>query len=101
MMLSAFKQRIEVISAKYPNVRLKQEKAVTKREIQALLIMRNSNFLKFAAKYGYLARTVTQVVDRWAGKKELPQGRLSFRILVDLSREIDQEITPGLFSQAV
>jgi len=99
-MLSAFKQRIESISARYPNVQLKQEKVVTKREIQARLIERGSNFLKFATKHGYAPRTVTQVVDRWAGKKELPQGRLSFRILVDISKEIGQEVSPGLLSEA-
>lgn len=73
---------------------------MNKRQIQARLIERDSNFRQFALKHGYAPRTVTQVVDRWAGKDDLPIGRLSFRILVDLSNEIGQEVTRGLLSQA-
>jgi hypothetical protein len=72
--------------------------AMSKRQIQARLIEQNSNFRKFALSRGYEPRTVTQVVNRWAGKSELPRGRLSFRILRDLSRAIGREISPGLLA---
>lgn len=72
--------------------------AMNKRQIQARLIEQNSNFRKFALSRGYEPRTVTQVVNRWAGKSELPRGRLSFRILRDLSRAIGREISPGLLA---
>lgn len=71
---------------------------MNKRQIQARLIEQNSNFRKFALSRGYAPRTVTQVVNRWAGKSELPRGRLSFRILRDLSKAIGREISPGLLA---
>ena len=70
--------------------------AMEKRLIQARLIERGSNFRKFAISHGYEPRTVTQVIQRWAGHSNLPSGRLSFRILKDLSVFIGQEILPGI-----
>ncbi len=72
---------------------------MNKLQIQARLIERGSNFRKFALAGGYEPRTVTQVVTRWAGQKELPRGRLSFRILKELSRVIDAEIIPGILRE--
>jgi len=72
---------------------------MNKRQIQARLIERGSNFRQFALAHGYEPRTVTQVVTRWAGKRDLPRGRLSFRILHDLSQEIGREVCPGLFDE--
>ncbi|WP_288472308.1 hypothetical protein [uncultured Pseudomonas sp.] len=72
---------------------------MNKLQIQARLIERGSNFRKFALAGGYEPRTVTQVVTRWAGQRELPRGRLSFRILKELSRVIDAEIVPGILSE--
>ncbi|MCE7510270.1 hypothetical protein [Alloalcanivorax xenomutans] len=69
---------------------------MNKRYIQARLIERGSNFRRFALEHGYHPRTVLQVVDRWAGRQDLPRGRLSFAILRDLSEAIDQDVTPGL-----
>lgn len=69
-----------------------------KREIHAKLIERNSNFRQFALIKGYQPRTVTKVVERWAGKKHLPRGKMSYQILKDLSLAIGQEITPGILS---
>lgn len=68
------------------------------QQVQARLIERGSNFRQFALDRGYQPRTVTQVVARWAGKQELPRGRLSFRILRDLSRFIGREVVPGVLS---
>lgn len=73
---------------------------MNKRQIQASLMLRNSNFRQFALAHGYQPRTVTQVVTRWAGKKDLPRGRMTFRILQELSLEIGKEILPGLLQEA-
>lgn len=69
-----------------------------KRQVLARLIERGSNFRRFALARGYEPRTVTQVVDRWIGGSDLPRGRLSFRILLDLSNEVGKEVVPGLFA---
>lgn len=70
--------------------------AMEKRQIQARLIENGSNFRQFAISHGYEPRTVTQVVQRWAGHDSLPRGRLSFRILRDISRLIGKEVLPGI-----
>ena len=69
---------------------------MNKRQIQARLIERGSNFRQFALGAGYEPRTVTQAVSRWAGKKELPRGRLTYKIVRDLSVVIGREVTPGI-----
>lgn len=71
-----------------------------KQKVHALLIERGSSFSKWSVNHGYKTRTVTQVVQRWAGKKSLPRGRLTYRILQDLSREIGHEIIPGILEAA-
>lgn len=70
--------------------------AMEKRQIQARLIENGSNFRQFAISHGYEPRTVTQVVQRWAGQDSLPRGRLSFSILKDISRLIGKEVLPGI-----
>lgn len=70
--------------------------AMEKRQIQARLIENGSNFRQFAISHGYEPRTVTQVVQRWAGHDSLPRGRLSFSILRDISRVIGKEVLPGI-----
>lgn len=67
-----------------------------KRQIHARLIESGSNFRQFAIKHDYQPRTVTQVVSRYAGGKDLPRGRLSYAILRALSREIGREVVPGV-----
>ncbi|RAI69555.1 hypothetical protein DOZ80_14030 [Pseudomonas fluorescens] len=67
-----------------------------KRQIQARLIENGSNFRQFAISHGYEPRTVTQVVQRWAGHDTLPRGRLSFCILRDISKLIGKEVLPGI-----
>lgn len=74
--------------------------AMEKRQIQARLIERGSNFRQFALSHGYEVRTVTQVVQRWAGHKTLPRGRLTFQILRDLSRVIGKEVLPGILAES-
>lgn len=71
-----------------------------KNQVHARLIERGSNFQRWAEENGYKPRTVTQVVDRWAGKQDLPRGRLSFRILLELSRAIGEEVIPGIMKEA-
>lgn len=71
-----------------------------KRQIQARLIERGSNFRQFALSHGYEVRTVTQVVQRWAGHDKLPRGRLTFQILRDLSRVIGKEVLPGILTDS-
>lgn len=73
--------------------------AMEKRQIQARLIERGSNFRQFALSHGYEVRTVTQAVQRWAGNNKLPRGRLTFQILRDLSRMIGKEILPGILAE--
>lgn len=72
---------------------------MNKQQIHARLIERQSNFRQFALAQGYSPRTVTQVVDRWAGRNELPRGRLSFRILKDLSLVVGKEVIPGILHE--
>lgn len=74
--------------------------AMEKRQVQARLIERGSNFRQFALSHGYEVRTVTQVVQRWAGNNKLPRGRLTFQILRDLSRMIGKEIVPGILAES-
>lgn len=72
---------------------------MNKRQIHARLIEQGSNFRQFAISTGYEPRTVTQAVARWAGKNTLPRGRLTFRILKELSRTIGKEIVPGILHE--
>lgn len=74
--------------------------AMEKLQIQARLIERGSNFRQFALSHGYEVRTVTQVVQRWAGHNKLPRGRLTFQILRDLSRVIGKEVLPGILAES-
>lgn len=75
------------------------DKLMNKHQIHARLIEQGSNFRQFAISTGYEPRTVTQAVDRWAGKQDLPRGRLTFRILKELSRTIGKEIVPGILHE--
>lgn len=75
--------------------------AMEKRQIQARLIERGSNFRQFAMSHGYEPRTVTQAIQRWAGHASLPQGRLTFCILRDLSEFIGEEVLPGILTESI
>lgn len=72
---------------------------MNKHQIHVRLIERHSNFRQFALGSGYSPRMVMQAVDRWAGKNDLPRGRLTFKILRDLSKTIGKEIIPGILQE--
>ncbi|VTL98589.1 phage-associated protein, BcepMu gp16 family [Pseudomonas aeruginosa] len=61
---------------------------MTPNQIRARLVEKGSSYRKFALARGYEPRNVTQVVARWAGAERLPNGRLAYAILKDLS-EVD------------
>lgn len=69
-----------------------------KHQVRARLVERGSSYRQWAIVNNYQPRTVTQAVSRWAGKSELPRGRLTYRILRDLSQELGQEITRGVLA---
>lgn len=69
---------------------------MNKRQIQARLIEQGLSFRQFAISKGYEPRTVTQTVERWAESAELPNGRIAFSIMRDLSQQIGAELIPGL-----
>ncbi|PIQ38940.1 MAG: hypothetical protein COW58_14385 [Thalassolituus sp. CG17_big_fil_post_rev_8_21_14_2_50_53_8] len=77
-----------------------QAKRLAMRAIQARLVEQDSNFRQFALDKGFEPRTVTQVVARYAGQDDLPRGRLSFRILLELSRATGLEVVPGILKAA-
>jgi hypothetical protein len=72
-----------------------------KRKVRALLVERDTSYRKWAIANGYQPRTVTQAVNRWAGKHDLPRGRLTYRILHDLSRYLGKEVVRGVLETAV
>lgn len=69
---------------------------LTVNKVRALLVERGSNLRQFSLRHGYKPRSVQQALERWAGRDSLPLGRLTYRMLQDLSREIGQEIVPGI-----
>ncbi|WP_313128856.1 hypothetical protein [Stutzerimonas nitrititolerans] len=72
---------------------------MNKRQIHARLIEQGLTFRKFALTKGYDPRTVTQTVARWAGSQTLPNGRIAFSIMRDLSVQIGIELIPGVLAQ--
>ncbi|KAB0547876.1 hypothetical protein F7R01_10265 [Pseudomonas argentinensis] len=73
---------------------------MTPNQIRARLIEKGSSYRQFALARGYEPRNVTQVVARWAGADRMPNGRLAFAILRDLSREIGTDVVPGILAEA-
>lgn len=69
---------------------------MNKLQIRARLIEQGISLRQFALTHGYEARTVTQVIDRWLGSSTLPNGRVAFSIMRDLSIAVDCELIPGL-----
>ena len=80
---------------------LSQWEYMTKQQLHARLIERGSNFRQFAAAHGYNPRTVTQVVVRWVGRDELPNGRLSYAVLRDLSTFVGEPVSPALSRESL
>lgn len=71
---------------------------MTPNQIRARLIERNLSYRQFALAKGYDPRTVTQTVARWAGSATLPNGRIAFSIMRDLSQLLGTELIPGLLT---
>ena len=69
---------------------------MTYTTVRARLVEQGSSIRNFALNHGYKPRSVQQAVERWAGRDSLPLGRLTYKILQDLSHEIGQEIVPGI-----
>lgn len=71
---------------------------VQKHQVRARLVERGSSYRQWALARGYQPRTVSQAVNRWAGKDSLPRGRLTYHVLRELSQFIDAEITKGVLA---
>lgn len=71
---------------------------LSKNQIRARLIEQELSFRSFALSNGYDPRTVTQTIARWAGSETLPNGRIAFSIMRDLSLQLNTELIPGLIS---
>ena len=71
---------------------------MTANQIRARLIEQGLSFRQFAMAKGYDPRTVTQTVARWAGSDTLPNGRIAFSIMRDLSKQVGSELIPGLLA---
>ena len=69
-----------------------------KAKIRARLVERGTSYRQWAIAHNYHPRTVTQAVNRWAGKADLPRGRLTYNILRDLSQYIGAEVTKGVLA---
>ncbi|HGB5308488.1 TPA: hypothetical protein ACIVON_002881 [Salmonella enterica subsp. enterica serovar Poona] len=69
---------------------------MNKHQIHVRLVEQHSSFRQFALSRGYKPRTVTQAVKRWAGGRDFPRGRLTYKILCDLSDAIGEEVIPGI-----
>lgn len=72
----------------------------TFRRAYAALVLKGHSWASWADEKGYLPRTVTQVVNRYAGTNDQPRGRLTWKILCDLSRDTGIELVPGSLSKA-
>ncbi len=71
---------------------------MTPNQIRARLVEQGGSFRQFALAHGYDPRTVTQTVARWAGSDTLPNGRIAFSVMRDLSKQIGVELIPGLLA---
>ncbi|MFY9179645.1 MAG: hypothetical protein WAO12_07695 [Venatoribacter sp.] len=72
----------------------------TFRRAQAALVMKGYSYRSWAEEKGYVARTVIQAVHRYAGTQDQPRGRLTWKILCDLSRDTGIELVPGSLKEA-
>jgi hypothetical protein len=70
-------------------------------EVRAALMARGLTYADWAKGRGYAPRTVTQAVARHAGREpSRVRGLLTWQILLDLSREIGQELVAGILTDA-
>ena len=70
------------------------------RRAHAALIMKGFSFASWAEANGYLPRTVIQAVHRYAGTQDQPRGRLTWKILCELSQETGIELVPNSLKEA-
>lgn len=68
---------------------------MTPNQVRARLMEQGLSLAQFARSNGYEPRTVTQTLARWAGSETLPNGRVAFSIIRDLSRQVGGEIIKG------
>lgn len=71
---------------------------MNKLQIRARLLEQGLTLRQFALNKGYPPRTLTQVMDRWVGSQSLPNGRISYSIMRDLSLQVGEELIPGLLA---
>ncbi|EAA6914944.1 hypothetical protein DRX41_04655 [Salmonella enterica subsp. enterica] len=69
---------------------------MNQHQIYVRLVEQHSNFRHFALSRGYNPRTVTRAIKRWAGGCDFPRGRLTYKILRELSETIGEEVIPGI-----
>lgn len=69
------------------------------RKLKAALLLRGYNLTSWSEAHGFLPRTVHACVHRYAGTQDAPQGRLTWKILCELSREVGMELSPGSLSE--
>lgn len=65
------------------------------RRVYANLVLQGHTLTSWAEAKGYLPRTANQVVTRYAGTQDQPRGRLSWKILCELSQDTGIELVPG------
>ena len=75
-----------------------KEEQMEKAKIRARLIERGTSYRQWAIAHNYQPRTVTQAVNRWAGRHGLPRGRTTYNILRDLSEYIGEEVIKGVLA---
>lgn len=64
--------------------------------VRAQLMLRGLSYRAWARARKYEPRMVVYAVNTYAGGDRLPRGRLTFRILRDLSKTIGKDIVPGV-----
>ena len=55
-------------------------------ELRIELLKRGTNFTDLAKKLGYAPEAFRVIISRWWGRKELPRGKLSRKIILDIKR---------------
>jgi hypothetical protein len=72
---------------------------MNKNEIRAELLLKGYSIRSWARQHGFCEFTTLASINRYAGTHDIPRGRITFAILVRLSRTVGKEIVPGLFAQ--
>jgi len=66
-------------------------------ELRVELLKRGTNFADLAKKLGYAPEAFRVIINRWWGRKELPRGKLSRKIILDVKRFL-HDTPPLIFS---